>query len=355
MKNKNKNVDVYMPKYLKSFKCIGGNCEDNCCIGWAVDFDLQSYNRYKSTSDLEIKPLVNRYVYQNEACFNTAIDFAKVELTKDKRCPFLDTEGLCVIQKKLGEKALSNVCTLYPRIVNIIDQYYEVTATPSCPEIARKLLLDKEAMIMVNEKRDGKFPVITYDVKDNQIIKVRNHVIKMLTDVTSDFEDRLVNVFNYLLTLYPKKSNAPSVKAIKHIMSVSEVAQHEKQLRAMLAVNKNVDSIRFKKFLSNMKALGDGNNFNTYFNEKNHVLSNYFANDCLQNIFPFSDSDDLLASFYYLLCRYIMIKAQLMSLAHELNDVMVVDYIQSFSKVIDHHNDFKVKAIAYMKKSLTQA
>ena len=28
-----------VPTYFNEFACIGGACEDNCCIGWEVDID----------------------------------------------------------------------------------------------------------------------------------------------------------------------------------------------------------------------------------------------------------------------------------------------------------------------------
>lgn len=27
---------VLMPQYMRRFKCIGPQCEDNCCVGWRV-------------------------------------------------------------------------------------------------------------------------------------------------------------------------------------------------------------------------------------------------------------------------------------------------------------------------------
>ena len=37
-----------VPTYFNEFACIGGACEDNCCIGWEVDIDDESLEVYKS-------------------------------------------------------------------------------------------------------------------------------------------------------------------------------------------------------------------------------------------------------------------------------------------------------------------
>ena len=37
-----------VPTYFNEFVCIGGACEDNCCIGWEVDIDDESLEVYNS-------------------------------------------------------------------------------------------------------------------------------------------------------------------------------------------------------------------------------------------------------------------------------------------------------------------
>ena len=39
------NVDMISPKYVEKFKCIGGECEDNCCMGWDIDVDKKKIGR----------------------------------------------------------------------------------------------------------------------------------------------------------------------------------------------------------------------------------------------------------------------------------------------------------------------
>ena len=33
------SIKMIYPEYVENFKCIGGECEDNCCIGWDIDVD----------------------------------------------------------------------------------------------------------------------------------------------------------------------------------------------------------------------------------------------------------------------------------------------------------------------------
>ena len=32
-----KKINKRYPVYFEEFKCIGGKCEDSCCIGWNID------------------------------------------------------------------------------------------------------------------------------------------------------------------------------------------------------------------------------------------------------------------------------------------------------------------------------
>ena len=34
-----KKIKLETPSYIKEFSCIGGKCEDSCCIGWDIDID----------------------------------------------------------------------------------------------------------------------------------------------------------------------------------------------------------------------------------------------------------------------------------------------------------------------------
>lgn len=37
-----------IPDFYNSFHCIGGACPDNCCIGWKLDIDDDTYEYYRS-------------------------------------------------------------------------------------------------------------------------------------------------------------------------------------------------------------------------------------------------------------------------------------------------------------------
>lgn len=144
---------VLQPTYMKEFKCIGGACEDSCCVGWRVDLDKETYLTYKNLQDEELKPLFDKKVNRKHNQKSDA-SYGNIKMNRDGRCPFLDENNLCKIHGKLGAEYLSDTCTYYPRIVNRVDGKFERSATMSCPEIARLALLNKEGIVFEQYEED---------------------------------------------------------------------------------------------------------------------------------------------------------------------------------------------------------
>jgi lysine-N-methylase len=71
-------------------------------------------------------------------------NYARIQLN-GPTCPFF-AEGLCAIQKKLGEEYLSVMCSTYPRVMCLVDDVLQRSLDLSCPEAARVVLLDPAPM-----------------------------------------------------------------------------------------------------------------------------------------------------------------------------------------------------------------
>lgn len=155
---------VLRATYLNSFSCIGSACEDTCCIGWTVIVDQSTYEKYQTVEDPTLQSLMADFVrVLDDVSANNPSDYSDIQNNHSQssylspssdqrhamilwkeglRCPMLDEEKLCTIQKTLGEDALSTTCSNYPREYNQVDQQLELSANMSCPEIARLALLN---------------------------------------------------------------------------------------------------------------------------------------------------------------------------------------------------------------------
>jgi lysine-N-methylase len=56
------NVRMCYPSYFKEFKCVGGNCEDNCCNEWEINIDKNTFEMYEKIQDRKMNKYVNNNI-----------------------------------------------------------------------------------------------------------------------------------------------------------------------------------------------------------------------------------------------------------------------------------------------------
>ncbi len=128
-------MKLYAPDYYNDFKCIADRCQHNCCIGWEIDIDDDTFEYYKGVNSDFGKRLRDNIINQDDCnCF---------KLTENERCPFLNENNLCDIILNLSEDALCQICTDHPRFRNFYSDRIEVGLGLCCEEAA-KLILTKQ-------------------------------------------------------------------------------------------------------------------------------------------------------------------------------------------------------------------
>lgn len=135
------------PKYMSSFQCVGGACEETCCADFHVDIDQQTFERYAAVEEPAalagmLKTLVRRVQTPTPGLH------ARIAMTASGECPFLDAHRLCSIQGALGEAALSQTCRAFPRAEWDRDGVGYLGGKLSCPEAARLCVSSADAMDM---------------------------------------------------------------------------------------------------------------------------------------------------------------------------------------------------------------
>ncbi len=380
---------MIIPKYMNTFKCIGGECEDNCCIGWDVDIDKNTYLKYKNVSQPQMKREFDKYIHINEDVYDDSVNYAFAVLNPNKECSFLNADRLCMIQKHLGESYLSNVCSSFPRMTHKIDSVVERSATPSCPEIARLLLIDPEAMKLIEIPTPKDLPLLTYKIKQKDpafrnslvsfLMPIRNACLSLVQDENTSIEDDLKtlgSLIEQLLKLERTHQLTRTLEVIDTFMlnlqNNTLLPAHQKSLDNTLMDSFMIFSSEIKEVLIST-GISDSKRF-IAFNEMTNIemttcglykyeqfitthpyfLKNLFANQIYKGLFPFSEGNNPEEAYWLLLSRFAMIKGDLIKLASndrfefELNNI--VNYVQSFSKVIEHHKHFEDSVIKHFKK-----
>ncbi|MDY3919740.1 MAG: flagellin lysine-N-methylase [Candidatus Limivivens sp.] len=124
-----------IPSYYRKFRCLAGSCRHSCCIGWEIDIDEDTFDYYREIGG-DFGDRLKRHMKQEEVNSFT--------LTEEGRCPFLNRENLCDICIELGEEALSEVCTEYPRFVTEYADVREKSMALSCEEVGRLIFESRE-------------------------------------------------------------------------------------------------------------------------------------------------------------------------------------------------------------------
>lgn len=124
-----------LPSYYRKFHCIADRCSDSCCIGWEIDIDEDTFAYYKSVEGAFGERLAAHMEEGEQNSFT---------LKENGWCPFLNENKLCDICMELGEEALSEVCTEFPRFTMEYGKVREKVLSLSCEEVGRILFSSDE-------------------------------------------------------------------------------------------------------------------------------------------------------------------------------------------------------------------
>lgn len=161
-------MKIYTPNYYKNFKCIAGKCNHNCCFGWEIDVDEDTYEYYQSIHGRFGNRLKKDIILNDDcACFR---------LDGKGRCVFLNKNNLCDIILKLGEDALCQICSDHPRFRNFYVDATEIGLGLCCEEAGRLILGQKEKFEIVNldENSDDECEDKFLKLKDNTLVELQD-------------------------------------------------------------------------------------------------------------------------------------------------------------------------------------
>ncbi|MBN1037678.1 FliB family protein [Clostridium botulinum] len=389
-----KSVKMIYPSYIEKFQCIGGKCEDNCCIGWDIDIDKETFKKYHKVKDETLKKMFQKNVHNNKYCTNENLDYGRIKLNKVKRCPFLDDENYCLIQGKFGEDYLSSVCTQFPRVLNKVDDHYEICLDSACPEASRIILGSKEKIEFKESERNlGKYTMSgvlntrSSEFKDTPIKyfkEIRDFSIKIVQNRNLNISSRLYVLGDFLNEIEDLESG--KIKEFINKYDIETESKYYKRERMNYALQvsffKNVvdsldivnetDSDKFKNYTKellkgyNIKD-NDGvienaeeyiNAFekytDMYIENNSYIFENYMVNFIYNNLFPFSESDFIFEGYIMLLFRYSLMRFYLVGkYIHNGKDSVedMIEFIQVFIKAVEHDKNYRSEILEYIKEN----
>ena len=409
------NFKMKYPAYVNEFKCVGGNCEDNCCNSWGIHIDKITFKQYENIQDKKFNKFLNKNIFVKDKCKNENIDYGQIKLKGGKNCPFLGRDKYCIIHSKLGEEYLSDVCASFPRNINKVNDSYEMSLDVSCIEAARIILSKEEGIeFEEGEKTLGKYALYMKIDTDNKmfdytnfkyikeirdisinIIKNRNYELSERLYMLGSFLDitRKELCYNYneviqFLTRYNIDSFSGEFIRDKsnYMLQISFYKNMLDKLNVFGDCNSNISKFNIVKvmfgnnynsnyFKSSIKKVISGFRFNEhkslmenselYLNaydicednilgKYSYIFENYLVNHMFKDLFPFSESDVIFDSYIMMLVRFSYIRFYLVGQylhSGEISKENIIRSIQSLTKEIEHDETYLKDILKFLKEN----
>ena len=180
-------MTLFAPAYYQKFKCIAAACTHSCCVGWEIDVDGDTLQKYATLS--------GALGHRLQTSLEAGEDGVHFALCPDGRCPHLDDSGLCEIIKQLGEGYLCEICREHPRFYNWVGERLECGVGASCEAAAALILAEDYTEILpLGEEECAQ----NHDTcAEFDAISARKRLYAVLSDRTVPYQKRLALIEAY--------------------------------------------------------------------------------------------------------------------------------------------------------------
>ena len=393
-------MKVLKPFYYDDFKCIAGDCIDNCCHAeWEISIDKKTFKKYR-----KLKGQWGNKINNNIGRIRSNISdlrYGKIKL-KDKGCSLLDEKGLCTIHVKLGEGYLCNTCRIYPRIIIKFGETYERNLLMSCPEVARYFVRHKENFYfnmgeeelsdldkdyIIDKSYDEKLYNILWNSRSLAMeiiqfkeIEIWKRIIflKILTDKVQKLIDE-ENYENYEKVLKSFRNEISNINVINSLDKIKLVPKVKINfIKSVVDISEKVsrNKIKYNNLLEQYKKLFENDidsnfenvikkeyEFNKYLNNEEYIMENLLIYLIYKYFMGALYTKDLNKEINNVIISYAMIKMLLLGQydanENKLKEDDLVEVFYVFSRVIEHNKIFldkiyeAIKEVGYDKISYT--
>ena len=398
-----------MPACISNFHCIAGACDDNCCHGWSVYIDKNTYQKYQDNKSKDLGDELRKKTVRIDD-ETTDRQYAKYVMNVNGDCPFFNEQGLCRIQLVLGKEMLPRTCINYPHVVNSIDGVLEISAQLSCPVIAKAVMLSPKPMLFIDAKIDRQLlpnkafnPSEHTDKPERFFQELRAFGIATLQNRNYSIPERLVllgvfynqlskneDSYNILNLIEIAKQQHANVNDTKQQLSpIQAVPSMQIQLLKLISDHKTKASSKkyqamYQDALQGLgfnEGLDEGNEKGTdegagkeiderqvlenylsgielyvkpFFYEHGYILEHVLVHEFFLMMMPFGSFQTIWESYMYLMLLYGLIKFFMTGIACKKGylDVQTVQsIIQSTAREILHNEQLIKQIILIFQKN----
>jgi lysine-N-methylase len=383
--------------FEKEFRCIGPECEDQCCHTWNVVLDKPTYEKYHATPNL--RPRAEQHIVRITETPASDFEYAKITLHPSSRaCPFLGEDRWCSIHKEHGPGFLPPICNLYPRVQHTMAGTTTTSLLLSCPEAARMLLLQENLVPIDRYPADGRprlrhflrmaeppvktpsVPECFADVQTFSLLLLhdRSYPLWERLFLLGMFSKRVAEIFSSnqleqmpgLFTEYAKIVKEGRLRSAMDGIPAQTMAQ----LAAVIEVahrlqTKNAVFVRMheclRDFMSGIRYNASvpieqmapnyteayHSYYQPFFEKHPQILENYLSNYVFRTQFPSGpvapgEPNTPLTAYLLMSLQYAVVKGLLIGMAGHYRGTFsqqhVVKLIQCFAKQVEHCSDFLI-------------
>ncbi|MGL4761240.1 MAG: flagellin lysine-N-methylase [Sarcina sp.] len=362
--------DIIQYNGYNDFKCITDKCRHTCCIGWQIDIDDETYNKYKGSTyfknDMSLK-------------FTQKKDkLTSMKLDKDKKCGFLQEDFLCKIHLNIGEDFLCDTCRIYPRGINIVGDKVEKHIYSSCQAMIEMFLLNDRKLTFeleegnYNEKEVSKVIEFETDIEESIFTQIRGFTIEVIQSDYINIEEKFT-LMGLAYSNFDEFMKEKNFDAIRNVIEIySEMIEDETAIPKLESTqmfnevkkvvlneisNFNLKG-KLKELLPNLsKVLSNAINYedkkfdekyNLYKSKHDIHIQNYLVNIVYSTGMPLV-GESTLDSYILLIIKYIVFKTYLTSVKNEeITKDDFIDIVALSSRSFDHNK----KAVDMLIKEL---
>lgn len=395
---------VRQPQYFDRFRCIAADCEDTCCNGWEILVDRGTYEKYQNAPARQIADKALSSLVEINPARSSESDYAKFRL-EPAGCPALH-QGLCSVHGTLGESYIPDLCSTYPRVLTAIGGAVERSLHLSCPEAARIVLSDPDAMV-IHERveeglphRSGSVKLIAGDPED-RMYQVRSLVIQVIRERSLPLWQRIVSL-GFAMEKLADVDTARAVEVLEdHLSQLRQGSFREALARqegdaafqletvlelVVIRIESDYTAPRFiecyRDFMRGLawrpdapteelaarRSMASRSYLLPFLSRNEHLLENYLINYIFRTIFPYrrklpdqkfaldSSRESLRNALLLLSIHYTIVRTLLIGMAALYKDKLTMDHaiklVQSYSKAFLHVSSFENLAVEYLEKAV---
>jgi len=374
---------VSQPQYFKEFQCTCDKCVYNCCRhNWQIRIDKNTYDKYLNLESDIGKEFLDKINVITQDPF-----IAVIVTNTDGSCHFLDADGFCSIQLKLGYDYLSRTCRIHPRSISYIAGEFETFLELSCEEAVKVVLFSKEPIVFERSvlEPDGSGNVIPNRMLTAEKYTSASNAVDIFTKLrmtsaaimqSKQYILRVRMLFLCLLTeqvntLLANKRDFEITKCVDDTLTLlgtgvydslaSEMPEGiENDFVIVIDILNDIKTRNDERFNNILDKVFEGfglipeNNklpddfrdnykksYNKYFADNEYIFENYIVNHILMEGFPFNYGKEsvIMANFADLLAKYNLVEFLLVGVCqyhNEFNEWAIIDCVSSFSRCYDH-------------------